>query len=107
MSYDALQRKISYLLHGKEFKTWRVPKLLAKLGSWVQCHIPFIPKPFVKPWMIALADDHYELDISLSREVLGWQPKHSIEKTLPIMIESLKKDPRAWYKINQLGFRGK
>jgi nucleoside-diphosphate-sugar epimerase len=64
--------------------------------------IPFIPKPFVKPWMIDLADDHYELDITKAKKVLGWIPKHTLEETLPIMIEELKKDPENWYKINQL-----
>ncbi len=102
LSYDELQRKISHLLFNKEFKTWRVPKLLAKLGAWLQGHIPFLPKPFIKPWMIDLADDHYELDISRAKKTLGWSPKHSLEKTLPIMIEKLKADPKGWYKKNQL-----
>ncbi len=102
LSYDELQRLISRLLFGTEFKTWRVPKLIAKLGAWVQGHIPFLPKPFIKPWMIDLADDHYELDISRAKEVLGWQPKRSLEETLPMMIQELKADPIAWYKKNQL-----
>jgi len=64
--------------------------------------IPFIPKPFIKPWMIDLADDHYELDISKAKRELGSSPKKSLEKTLPRMIEELKEDPEKWYKINQL-----
>jgi nucleoside-diphosphate-sugar epimerase len=52
--------------------------------------------------MIDLADDHYELDISYAKKELDWAPQHSLEKTLPIMIEELKKDPARWYKINQL-----
>jgi len=103
MSYDQLQRAISRLIRGKEFTTLRIPKWIAKIGAWAQGMIPFIPKPFIKPWMIDLADDHYELDISLAKKTLGWTPKHSLEKTLPIMIEELKTDPEAWYKLNQLG----
>lgn len=102
LSYDDLQRQISRLIRGSEFKTWRIPKPIAKLGSWIQCHTPFIPKPFVKPWMIDLADDHYELDISKAKKTLGWEPKRSLEKTLPKMIAALKDDPQAWYKKNQL-----
>lgn len=102
LSYDQLQRKISQLLFQREFKTWRVPKLIAKLGAWLQGHIPFMPKPFIKPWMIDLADDHYELDITHARKVLSWGPKRSLEEILPKMIEELKKDPLAWYKINHL-----
>lgn len=103
LSYDQLQRMISRLIRGSEFTTWRVPKWFAKLGAAIQGMIPFIPKPFVKPWMIDLADDHYELDISKAKKILGWTPKHNLEETLPIMIEELKRNPAAWYKINQLG----
>lgn len=102
MSYDQLQRKISSLLFDREWTTFRIPRLIAKAGSWVQCHIPFIKPPFIKPWMIDLADDHYELDISLAEKLLGWRPYHSIDQALPIMINQLKADPIQWYKDNQL-----
>lgn len=102
LSYDELQRRISKLLYNKEFTTFRVPKLIAKIGSWIQCHIPFMKKPFIRPWMIDLADDHYELDISRAKQLLGWTPKRSLEQTLPIMIKDLKSNPQAWYKFNQL-----
>ncbi len=102
MSYDALQRCISRLLFDKEFSTLSIPKPLAKLGAFLQCHIPFKDKPFIRPWMIALADDHYELDITKAKKLLGWAPKRSIELTLPKMIDELKRDPAAWYKANQL-----
>jgi len=103
LSYDELQRAISRLLWGTEFKTWRIPKWIAKMGAKVQGMIPFIPKPFIKPWMIDLADDHYELDISKAKQTLGWKPKRALDATLPIMIEELKRDPESWYKLNLLG----
>jgi len=102
MSYDALQRRISHLLYGKEFSTLRIPKPIAKVGSWIQNHLPFMPHSFIKPWMISLADDHYELDISRARKELGWSPKHAIDTTLPVMIDALRADPVGWYKINGL-----
>lgn len=102
LSYDQLQRKISEIICGKPIKTFRVPKLLAKLGSWILCHIPFKEKPFIKPWMIDLADDHYELDISRAKMLLEWAPKRGLEETLPKMIEKLKQDPDGWYKANGL-----
>lgn len=102
LSYDDIQRQICRLLGYKEFKTIRVPRMIAKIGSWIECHLPFRSKPFIRPWMIDLADDHYELDINRAKKLLGWTPKHSLEKTLPIMIQDLKKDPSAWYTINQL-----
>lgn len=105
LSYDQLQRKISRLLFGKEFKTYRVPKWFAKMGAWMLGHIPFVHGSFIKPWMIDLADDHYQLDITRAKQTLGWAPKHSLEETLPHMIEDLKKDPAGWYKKN--GLKGK
>lgn len=101
-SYDQLQRTISFLLFNREIRTFRVPKRIAKLGAWVQCLFAFKKKPFIRPWMIDLADDHYELDISKAKKLLGWAPKHSLDQTLPLMIEALKKNPEHWYKINQL-----
>ncbi len=102
LSYDDLQRKISRLLFGKEFKTYSIPKPLAKIGSFFENHIPFMPAPFIKPWMIDFADDNYTLDISRAKRLLKWEPKHSLEATLPVMIDALKKDPEKWYKINGL-----
>lgn len=103
LSYDELQREISQLLTGKEWKTYVVPKWFAKMGAWVQDHIPG-QSSFIKPWMIAIADDHYEMDISRAKKFLGWQPKHSIKDSLPVMLSALKRDPRAWYDENKLRF---
>ncbi|HSX38739.1 MAG TPA: NAD(P)-dependent oxidoreductase [Chlamydiales bacterium] len=101
LSYDAMQRIISRQIRGTEFKTWRIPKWLAKIGAAILGILPF-SKPFIKPWMIDFADDHYELDISKAKNVLGWEPTRSLEATLPIIIKELKKNPAGWYKTNQL-----
>jgi hypothetical protein len=57
---------------------------------------------FVKPRMIDLADDDYELDIGRARALLDWSPRRSLSATLPAMIEALKADPAGWYKANKL-----
>lgn len=106
LSYDELQRSIARNLGKKEFKTWRVPKLIAKMGAWMMGLIPFSPVPFIKPWMIDLADDHYEMDISRAEKYLGWTPKHNLQDTLPKMIAELEQNPQAWYKANQLSPKG-
>lgn len=102
LSYDYLQRHISTLLYNKEFQTHSLPKSIAKFGAWVENHTPFIKGEFIQPWMIELADENYELDLSRAKQVLNWTPKCSLEKALPIMINSLKHDPIAWYKKNGL-----
>jgi len=101
-SYDQLQRMMQELTHGRQWKTWSVPKPLAKIGAWMQEHLPLMKPGFIKPWMIDLADDHYELDITRAKTVLGWQPKYRVDKVLPRWIEELKKDPIMWYDENKL-----
>ncbi|MEX2592657.1 MAG: NAD(P)-dependent oxidoreductase [Anditalea sp.] len=98
-SYEDLQEKIGILVHGDAWNTFEVPKPLAKAGAWAQ---DLFGDPFIKPWMIDRADDHYELDISRARNLLGWEPRHNLMDTLPVMIEKLKADPVAWYKKNKL-----
>ena len=102
LSYDDLQRQISQLIYGTEITTFRIPKIVAMTGSWVQCHLPGLTPPFIKPWMIPLADDHYALDIRRAEKFLGWKPQRSLQKTLPIMVEVLKRDPAAWYQDQHL-----
>ncbi len=98
-SYEELQEEIGELVHGKEWQTFEIPKPLAKFGAWVQ---DLVSDPFIKPWMIDRADDHYELDISRAKQLLGWKPQHTLKSTLPMMIQDLKRDPEAWYEKNGL-----
>ena len=111
LGYDTLQDEVGYLIHGEEeWPTLRVPKTAAAVGAWTQDKIePLIPdaldqgeRPFVKPFMVRMADDHYELDISRARKFLGWGPRHRLKHELPAMIAALKKDPAGWYKANRL-----
>ncbi|WP_439621608.1 NAD-dependent epimerase/dehydratase family protein [Gemmata sp.] len=102
LGYGELQEALGQLLHGEAWSTYRIPAAVAKAGAWVQDHLPFGPEPFIKPWMIDRAADHYELDISRARTLLGWEPKHSLRDTLPGMVEALKRDPDGWYKANRL-----
>jgi nucleoside-diphosphate-sugar epimerase len=101
-SYDQLQRKMQKLIYGKEWKTWSVPKSIAKMGAWSQAHLPLMKPNFIKPWMIDRADDHFELDIARAKKVLGWQPKHSVDQVIPKWVEELKRDPIMWYDENKL-----
>lgn len=101
LSYDELQRTFGRLIHDEEWETREIPKAMAKAGAWVEDHVPF-HDAFIKPWMIDLADDHYELDITRARQLLGWEPRHSLRETLPKMVTALKADPLAWYCENKL-----
>ncbi|MBY5959094.1 NAD(P)-dependent oxidoreductase [Membranicola marinus] len=98
-SYQELQDKIGKLIHGKKWKTYEMPEGLAKAGAWMR---DLFGDPFIKPWMIDRADDHYEYDINRAEKMLGWKPKHALMDTLPTMISHLKDDPEKWYKENNL-----
>lgn len=101
LSYDELQHTLSRLIHGESLETQEVPPPVAKVGAWLQDKLPG-HDPFVKPWMIDRANDHYAIDISRARESLGWEPKRSLRETLPKMVEALKADPRQWFEDNGL-----
>lgn len=111
IGYDDLQDELGALFHGREdWLTLRVPKTIAAVGAWAQDRLePVIPdavdqgeEPFIKPFMIFMADDHYALDIRRARQVLGWEPRHHLRDRLPDMVADLKADPLAWYKRNQI-----
>ncbi len=111
VGYDALQDEIGFLIHGaEEWATVRLPKAAAAAGVWAQDKLePVVPdaldqgeRPFVKPFMVQMADDHYALDISRARTLLGWEPRHRLKDSLPAMIAALKEDPKGWYERNGL-----
>jgi nucleoside-diphosphate-sugar epimerase len=102
LSYDELQRAFGRLIHGVDWKTYALPKAVAKVGAWAQEKLPLNRPPFIKPWMIDLADDNFEIDITRARTLLGWEPKHALRDTLPSMVAALKADPFAWYRENEL-----
>lgn len=98
-SYEDLQNIIGELIHDKEWRTFEIPKPLAKAGAWAQ---DLVGDPFIKPWMIDLADDHYEMDISRGQKYLDWKPKFDLKETLPEIIQNLQKNPNEWYAENKL-----
>lgn len=102
LGYEELQGEFGRLIHEEPWETRPIPKTLAEAGAWLQDHLPFVEEPFIKPWMIELADDHYALDISRVLTLLGWEPKHSLRATLPKMVAALKADPPDWYRANKL-----
>ncbi|MDP2121942.1 MAG: NAD-dependent epimerase/dehydratase family protein [Hoeflea sp.] len=111
MGYDELQETLARLIHGSDdWTTVSVPKPLAAAGAWLETRSePLVPdaldygeKPFIRPFMVEMASDHYELDISRARDLLGWRPRHRIRDTLPKLIAALKSDPLGWYEANGL-----
>ncbi|MBP2233871.1 nucleoside-diphosphate-sugar epimerase/uncharacterized membrane protein [Sinorhizobium kostiense] len=101
LSYGELQGTFGKLIHGEDWRTYVLPQGLAKAGAWIQAEV-LDQDTDIKPWMIESADDHYEIDISRARALLGWEPRRSLVGTLPEMTRRLKKDPTDWYQRNKL-----
>jgi len=99
LTYKELQDIISTEIHGKRSEIIHIPKWFAKAGAFMQ---NLFGKAFIKPWMIDLANDHFEMDSSKAKKLLGWQPKHGLRDTLPKMIKKLKDDPEKFYRVNKL-----
>lgn len=109
-SFQALQHLIANLVHGETWDTRQIPAGVAATGAWLQGKIEqVVPdaidggvKPFIQPFMVALADDHYELDVTRAERLLDWRPVHALRRTLPAMIAALRQDPVAWYRRNKI-----
>lgn len=99
LSYQEIQDIISREIHGKKILLIKIPKFLGKIGAYFQ---NIFGNPFIKPWMIDIADDHYEMDCTKAKKLLGWKTVYSLRNTLPLIIADLKKDPKEWYKKNKL-----
>lgn len=109
LSYDELQHTFARLIHGEELETLEVPgalSALAKAGAWVMEKLPGADQ-FIQPWMIDRANDHYEIDITRARTLLGWEPKRSLRETIPKMVAALKADPLDFYQKNGLELTSK
>ncbi|UWQ22954.1 NAD-dependent epimerase/dehydratase family protein [Jannaschia sp. W003] len=111
VSYEELQERLGRLIHGEDhWQTLAAPKPLAKVGAALETAAePAIPdafdqgqKPFIRPFMIDLASDHYALDVSKARRLLGWRPRRRIRDALPELVAALKRDPMAWYEANHI-----
>lgn len=110
VGYKNLQEIISTLLHGEKAQLVNLPVPIAKAGAWLEGKLePIIPddfdqgeKPFIRPFMIDLASDHYALDIKKARNLLHWEPKHHIKEGLTKLIKALTENPKQWYENNNL-----
>ena len=101
LGYAEIQDIVHCELHGKEWATVRIPKGVAKIGTWLQNEV-LGQKQFVQQWMIDEASSHYIVDVGRARQLIGWEPKHSLRETLPKIVATLKADPQKWYKANKL-----
>jgi nucleoside-diphosphate-sugar epimerase len=100
-TYGRLQDRLGMLIHGKNWRTVRVPGAIAKAGAWLLDKLS-PSEQFIKPWMIDLADAHFPVSPARAEQVLGWRARHRLDDSLPAMIRNLQRDPEAFYRENRL-----
>ena len=101
MAFGEIQQAVGRAAHDENWQTRSIPKPLASGGAWVQDKL-LQEDPFIRPYMVEMSSDHYEVDTGRAQQMLDWQPAHSLRETLPTMVASLKADPVAWYQANRL-----
>jgi len=102
MAFGDLQKNFGMLIHGKPWWTLRVPKWFAKMGATLKKSLQKSKKSFIQPWMVDIADDHFDLDIRKAREKLGWEPAFDLKKCLPKFVSALKKNPQKWIEKHEI-----
>lgn len=109
-TYEALQNLIAWLLHGETWETRAIPKTVAAAGAWLEAKAEAVVpdaidrgvEPFIRPFMVQLADDHYELDTARAESLLDWRPRQSLRRALQTMVARLRADPASWYQRNKI-----
>lgn len=101
LTFRELQHQIGCLVHGEQWDTLRIPQAIASAAAALEEKV-LDEDPFIRPWMVESASDHYEIDISRARQLLDWQPRHALRETLPKIVAALKVDPPGWYRSNKL-----
>jgi UDP-glucose 4-epimerase len=101
-SYATLQDAIARAIHGSDWSTFYVPPAIAEMGAKVIDTMQG-GEAFIKPFMVAMADDHYALDIHRAQSLLSWEPSVQMLDVLPTIISNLRDNPQEWYARNGLG----
>jgi nucleoside-diphosphate-sugar epimerase len=102
LGFGEVQDIIGRALHGKRWRTVTMHPALTRPGAWLMEHNPLVSDPFMGTWAVDRADDHYELDITRARQLLGWEPRRRLREQLVTMVERMKADPEGWYDRNDL-----
>ncbi len=101
MSFGEIQKRVGRELHDEDWQTVPIPATLASVGAWFQDKA-FDDDPFIHPYMVQMAGDHYQVDTSRAAELLGWRARHDLHDELPGILQALKADPVGWYQANGL-----
>jgi nucleoside-diphosphate-sugar epimerase len=89
---------------GQRVRPILTPRPLARLGLWVidQAGQFMAVRPFERAWMGKYIDRRLTVDPVRTRRRTGWSPnpRHSILRRMPFLVENMRTDPLEWHRRN-------
>ena len=76
VTYLQIHRAAQRAFRRRQGRIRRIPKWLARVGARILVWMGklFGKTPFIHPWMVDLAGEHFEFDLRPTRQLLEWQP---------------------------------
>ena len=76
VTYLQIHRAAQRAFGRRQGRIRRIPRWLARLGARIVGWMGKVlgTSPFIQPWMIDFAGEHFEFDIRPTRQLLEWQP---------------------------------
>ena len=95
---------------GEQRKPILIPKILAFPGLIIKqllSKIGLMPKPFERFWMLKYIDLKMEIDASLTREIMEWEPvpRYNIMRRSLFLQEKMKSHPGEWNLKNEIALK--
>ncbi|QDG49444.1 NAD(P)-dependent oxidoreductase [Persicimonas caeni] len=103
VTYREIHDRSAQAFYGKDLPLQRIPRALAYLGAKVlgAGARQVGKRRFIQPWMIEFAGEHFEFDLSHTRERLGWSPWRSLHDDLDRILQLAAFHPDVWLEVNE------
>jgi nucleoside-diphosphate-sugar epimerase len=106
VSHNELFKTATRYYYGHEVKSFRIPKLFAKMGFFVLSFSGWLigKEMLEKPWMAEYIDKKLSIDASATYTALGWKPtpRYHILRRLLFLTEKMTGQPKDWTYRNEI-----
>ncbi|MAA79580.1 MAG: hypothetical protein CL916_10005 [Deltaproteobacteria bacterium] len=103
VNYREIHDRASHMFHGYQLPIFWVPRWLAAGGAYVlgwigdRCGV----RRFLRAWMVRYAGEHFEFDLTLTENCIGWKPRVHLCERLPTILHFAKNQPKDWLAVNR------
>ena len=103
VTYRQIHDRAGEAFHGRPLPLLPIPRLVATFGAWVLGLLAslFGRRRFISSWMVRYSGEHFEFDLSQTREVLDWEPRHRLADRLDRILEMAHAHTELWLEINR------